>query len=110
MTIALYDIKQLTSTKDADGIPVSGSVVVETRHFDVQPIQWSQRESKNRVEVQIGGITYIPSFYAFVNEESKVTATNYITRDSGTHNLIVLRIYPYEDHLEMDLAEAEAGT
>ncbi len=110
MTIALYDIKELTNTLDEDGIPISGHTVIETRHFDVQPIQWSQRESKNRVEVEIGGMKYIPSLYGFTNEESKVTATNYLTKDSGTHNLIVLRTYEYEDHLEMDLAEAEAGT
>ena len=107
--INLYDIKVLTSTM-ADGVPTSGHTVVETRNVDVQPIQWSQRESSNRVEVSVGGLTFIPTFYAFISKDSLVTSTNYITRNSGTSNLIVLRTYEHEDHLEMDLAEAEAGT
>lgn len=106
--IALYDVKQLTTTFDEDGLPTSGHSVLETRQIDVQPIQWSQREARNRVEIEAGGIKFIPTFYGFTQQEAKITATNYITSDSGTSNLIVLRVYVHEDHLEMDLAEAEA--
>ena len=102
-----YDVKVLTSVF-ADGVPTSSHTVVETRSIDVQPIQWSQRESVNRVEIELGGIKYIPTFYGFTAEEVLLTATNYITPDSGISNLIVLRTYEYEDHIEIDLAEAQA--
>ena len=102
-----YDVKSLTTTPDGDGGVVSGSTLIETILIDVQPIQWSQREGKNRVEVEIGGIKYLPSLYGFTQEDVKATASNYLTKDSGTINLIVLRTYAYEDHIEMDLVEAE---
>ncbi|GAF75518.1 unnamed protein product, partial [marine sediment metagenome] len=38
---------------------------------------------------------------------SNITATNRITDDSGTTDLLVLRVYPFEDHLEIDLREVE---
>ena len=110
-----YDVKLLSTTPDGDGGVVSASTYIETVLIDVQPIQWSQRESKNRVEVEIGGVKYIPTSYGFIsfiprNNIPLITATHFITKDSGTHNLVVLRTYPYEDHIEMDLSESQAGT
>lgn len=107
MSIDLYDVKELTSTM-ADGVFTSSHAVIEVRKIDVQPIQWSQREASNRIEIELGGIKYIPTFYGFAEKEAKVSATHWITTNSGSTNLMVLRTYEFEDHLEIDLVEAEA--
>jgi len=103
-----YDVKSRAETPDKDGAVTITWTVTETRMMEVQPVQWSQREARNRVEIEIGGVKYIPTHYGWVNSESLVTATNRITKDSGTTNLLVLRTYEYEDHIEMDLVTTES--
>lgn len=99
-----YDVKRDTETW-ADGVPTHTWTLIETRKFDVQPIRFSAERSATIVTIDLGGQSYIPSYRAWTSIESKLTATDRITADSGTHELFVLRTYDFEDHKELDLKE-----
>ena len=100
-TIDNYDIKRKSETW-ADGVPVITWSVFETRDIDVRPIKWEEAE---HAEITIGGETYIPAFRGFISVDSDVSASHRITKNSGTTDLLVLRVYEYEDHKEIDLQE-----
>jgi len=102
--IDLYDIKRDTETW-ADGVPTHTWTSIQTQKIEVQPIRFSAERSASIVTITVGGESYIPSFIGFVSIECKATATDRITMNSGTTELLVLRTYDFEDHKEMDLKE-----
>lgn len=100
-----WDIRRQVSTLTPDGLPAVSWATIDSRQIDVQPVQWSQRESANRMEIELGGIKYVPTFYAWLPREADITATDTITEDSGANAFLVLRTYDYSDHTEADLVE-----
>jgi len=106
MTVQLYDVLRKT-TSFADGVSVPAYAHQTTAKFDLQPVQWSQRESTNRAEVEVGGVKFVPTFYGYCSSDIDVTATDRLTPDSGTTLFIALRVYDFEDHKEIDIREAE---
>ena len=102
----LYDIKAKTVTY-ADGVPSETWAVKETRKADVQPIRYNTGRGSSVLAIDVGGESYVLSFRAFIDLDSDITATDTITNDSGTTNLLVLRTYDYEDHKEVDLREVD---
>lgn len=99
-----YDILRDTQTM-SDGVVLQTWVFQETRKMEVQPIRFSAERNATVVEIQIGGEKYIPSYRGWLEQEVDITATDRITSNSGTTNLMVLRCYEYEDHKEIDLRE-----
>lgn len=102
--VALYNVIRPSQTF-ADGVFTSGQTIVETRSFDVQALQLLKWGDFGRVEVEIGGIKYAPTFRAFTANETLATAADRITKDSGTTTYLVLRVFEYEDHMELDLRD-----
>ena len=105
MTVALYDVRRDTDTKDADGLPLHSWAAFETRNIEVQPVRFSAERGSTVLVIEIGGEKYVPSFRGWLSIDSDVTATDRISPDSGTTDLLVLRTYDYEDHKEMDLKD-----
>ena len=105
--ISLYDIKRKASTADKDGAYTHAYSVIETRKMDIQAVRFSAERSATIVTINLGGESYIPSFRGWVSTESNITATDRITNDSGTTDLLVLRVYKMEDHQAIDLREVE---
>ena len=102
-----YDVKRKTSTPDGDGGFTNAWTVVETREIDVQAVRFSAERSATIATIQVGGQIIIPSYRGWISSESDATATDRITPDSGTTDLLVLRTYDFEDHKEMDLKEVD---
>ena len=102
----LYDITQKTDVW-TDGVSMPTWAVYETRKIEVQPLQLLKWGDFGRVEYSVGGQTYVPTFRGFISNESEITAANRITADSGTTNLLVLRVFEYADHKEIDLRDVE---
>ena len=100
----LYDIKAKTVSY-ADGVPTESWAVKETTKIDCQPIRYNTGRGSAVLAIDVGGESYIPSFRAFIDLDSDITATDRITNNSGTTELLVLRTYDYEDHKEVDLRE-----
>ena len=97
-----YDVRRSTESW-ADGVPTHTYTVIETREIDVQPVQWSSREAKNRYEIELGGEKFIPTMYGFCSNETLITAGDTISSDSGTTKWLCLRTYEHKDHTEFDL-------
>ena len=97
-----YDVVRKTETY-AEGVNVDTYTTIETREIDVQPVQWSSMEAKNRYEIDIGGEKFIPTMYGFTSDETIITAGETITSDSGTTKWLCLRTYEHKDHTEFDL-------
>ena len=102
--IDLYDIKSKTVTY-SDGVPSESWTVIFTQKIDVQPIRYNTGRGASVLAIDVGGEAYVPSFRGFLDLDSDITATDRITNNSGTINLLVLRTYDYEDHKEVDLRE-----
>lgn len=99
-----YDIKRKTDAW-ADGVNTPTWTVRDTRKIDLQGIRFSAERSAATLAIDIGGQSYVPSYRGFMEYDVDVTAADRITADSGTTDLLVLRVYPFEDHKEMDLKE-----
>jgi len=95
-----YDIKKQSETF-ADGVPTTTFTVRDTRNIDVRPI----RKDEALYTIELGGIKYTPQFRGFVSIDTTATASDRITQNSGTTDLLILRTYEYEDHKEFDLME-----
>ncbi len=96
-----YDIRYKSESRGIDGTPEITWVVRETRDMDVQSV----RSGEGLLEIQVGGERYLPTFRGFIATDANVTATDRVTADSGTTDLLVLRTYEYEGHKELDLKE-----
>ena len=101
-----YDIK-IHTTSFADGVATDSWSVKSTEKVDVQPIRYNTGRGSSVLAIDVGGEAYVPSFRGFISIESDITATNRITNNSGTTDLLVLRTYDYEDHKEVDLREVD---
>jgi len=103
--IDTYDIKQKTEA-NADGMTTLTWGVYETRKIDLRPFRFGWDRSAH-MEIEIGGVKYTPNFIGWISNDSNVTATDKITADSGTTDYLVLRVYNYESHNEMDLVKLQ---
>lgn len=99
-----YDIKRKSVTM-ADGVPSTTWTIIDIRKIEVQPVRFSAERSASIVTINLGGQSFIPSFRGWCSIECDITATDRITNDSGTTDLLVLRTYEFEDHQEIDLRE-----
>lgn len=99
--IGMYDITRKTETME-DGVPAVTWSVVETRELDVQSLRWYKTE---QMEVELAGQRYVPTFRGYIDVESTVTASDRLTGDSGTTNMLVLRTHEFESHKELDLRQ-----
>ena len=99
--VNLYDIKYKSETF-SDGVVTLTWANRETRKIDLRPLKWEEAEHS---KVTIGGEVYIPTMRGWLSNESNITPSDYITADSGTTDYIVLRVYEYEDHKEIDTQE-----
>ena len=104
--VNLYDVKRNTDTWD-DGVAIQSWTTVETRKFDIQSVRFSAERSATIVTINMGGESYVPSYRGWTSSESTVTATDRISANSGTSELLVLRTYDFEDHKELDLREVD---
>ena len=104
--IDLFDIRR-KSTAYSDGVDTITWTVNETRKMDLQPIKYTSSKSASVLEIEVGGEKYVPTFKCFTDMSSKMTATDRITSDSGTHLYLVLRTYDFEEHKEADLREVK---
>jgi hypothetical protein len=104
MSLDLYDVKRQTITSDADGLPSTAVAVVETRYTEIQSLRWYEAAG---VEIELGGQRFTPTFRGWIEEEALVTAGDVMTKDSGTVDLLVLRVHVYESHKEIDLRETQ---
>jgi hypothetical protein len=99
--IESYDIKRLT-TSMSDGVPIDTWTVKETRKMEIRPIIWYRSE---QLQIDIGGQKFTPSFKGWIDSECLVTASDRITNNSGSTEMLVLRVHRFEDHQEIDLRE-----
>jgi len=105
MSINLYDIKRKTEVF-SDGVSIPTWTTRETRRIDVRPVKMSMRQnSADQITVDVGGQVVIPSYRGFLSIETSAMAGDRVTVDSGTTDLVVLKVYEYEDHAEIDLRE-----
>ena len=102
--ISLYDIKRDTETWD-DGVPTHTWTVLSTHKMEIQPVRFSAERSAAIVTINLGGESYVPSYRGWTTIDCSATATDRITADSGTTELLILRTYDFEDHKELDLKE-----
>ena len=100
--ITSYDVKRKTEGKDPDGLPTITWATQSTYRVEVQPMRW---DKDAQVEIEIGGVKYVPTYKGFLDYNAEITATDRITENSGVTNLLVLRVHRYEDHNEIDLIE-----
>ncbi len=105
MSVTRYDIRRDVDTKDDDGLPIHTWSTIETRNIEVQPVRFSAERGSTVLTIEVGGEKYVPSFRGWLSVESNVTATDRITNNSATTELLVLRTYDYEDHKEIDLKD-----
>ena len=106
--IDTYDIKS-KSTKTVttpDGMSIISWGVKETRKIDVRPFRFGWDRSAH-MDVELGGVKYTPNFVGWISNESIASAADKITADSGTTDFMVLRVYNYESHIEMDLVKVQ---
>lgn len=104
ITNDFYDVRRKTTTF-SDGVANASFSVIETRQMDVQAIRFSAERGSTVLTIEVGGEKFVPSFRAFTDLESDVTASDQITAVSGTTKFLVLRTYDFEAHKEMDLKD-----